>query len=183
MKTLLVTLGLLASLSWGFAQETAKSKEEAKPAPTYVGTSKCMLCHKGEAKGNVYEKWLESKHSNAFKVLVDKKDGSEKKPECLACHTTGFNKGGYVLGAENASLYEGVGCESCHGPGSDYRVIHAKDVEAAVKVGFVPKPNEQTCIQCHNKNSPTFKGFNFAEMVKKIDHKYRKAKVETPAEK
>lgn len=182
MKRLFVLVALLPAFFILTAQEKPKEEgKEAQATHTYVGIGKCMICHKGEAKGMVYEKWLESKHAKAYQTLVDKKDGSEKNPECLACHTTGFNKGGYVLGAENAKLYEGVQCEVCHGPGSDYRTIHAKDLDGAVKAGFIPKPNEQVCIQCHNKKSPTFKGFKFDEMVKKIDHTYRKQKSEEKA--
>lgn len=160
---------LVASISK--AQDKA-----AAPAHAYIGVKKCMMCHKGEAKGMVHEKWLASKHANAMKTLVDKKDGSDKKAECLACHTTGFNKGGYVEGAATAVEFEGVQCEACHGPGADYKMTHSKDKDAAAKVGFVAVPGLETCKGCHNEKSPTFKKdkpFNFEEMHKKIDHKYR----------
>lgn len=148
----------------------------AAPAHAYIGVKKCMMCHKGEAKGNVHEKWLATKHANAFKTLVDKKDGSDKKAECLACHTTGYNNGGYVTGAANAAEFEGVQCESCHGAGADFKLTHNKDLAAAAKAGFVAKPNVETCKTCHNEKSPTFKKdkpFNFDEAHKVIDHRYR----------
>ncbi len=160
---------LVASVS--HAQEKA-----AAPAPAYIGVKKCMMCHKGEAKGMVHEKWLASKHASAIKVLADKKDGSEKKAECLACHTTGFNKGGYVPGAETAPEFENVQCEACHGPGADYKLTHGKDLAAAAKAGFIAVPSVETCKGCHNEKSPSFKKdkpFNFEEMHKKIDHRYR----------
>ena len=148
----------------------------ATPGHAYIGVKKCMMCHKGEAKGMVHEKWLATKHANAFKTLVDKKDGSEKKAECLACHTTGFDKAGYVVGAATAVEFEGIQCEACHGPGADYKLTHSKDLAAAAKAGFVAIPTQETCKTCHNDKSPTFKKdhpFNFEEMHKKIDHRYR----------
>lgn len=157
------------------AQDKPAEKKDSAAAPAYIGIKKCSICHKGEAKGNVHEKWLATEHANAYKVLVDKKDGSEKKAECLECHTTGFNKGGYVLDAANAAEFEGIQCEACHGPGSDFRPLHNKDIEAAKKVGFIPKPTEEKCVECHNKKSPTFKGFKYEEFHKKIDHRYRQA--------
>jgi hypothetical protein len=36
------------------------------------------------------------------------------------------------------------------------------------------EPNEEVCKKCHNKKSPTFKGFDFKEWVKKVDHTYTK---------
>jgi len=169
----IVIAGLITS-SLSIAQDKPAEKK-----PVFEGAKKCMICHKGDAKGNVHEKWLASKHANAFQTLVNKKDGSEKKPECLACHTTGYDKSGYKVGAENAALFEGVQCEACHGAGSDYRTIHGKDLAAAAKAGFVAKPTEATCKECHNDKSPTFdkdKPFKFEEMHKKIDHRYKAAK-------
>jgi len=138
---------------------------------TYVGSGKCKMCHKGDKKGNVWEKWEASAHSKAFETL--KKKGEEKNPKCLECHTTAFDKGGYKIGDAEAANFEGVGCESCHGAGSDYKKMsvmkdHAQSVAAGLAV-----PNEATCTKCHNKNSPTFKGFDFAEYSKKISHKYK----------
>jgi len=162
---------LVASIS--NAQDKAPT-----PAHAFIGVKKCAMCHKGDAKGTVHEKWLATKHANAFKTLVDKKDGSEKKAECLACHTTGYGKGGYAIDAVTAVEYEGVQCEACHGGGADYKMVHNKDLAAAAKAGFVAVPNVETCKTCHNEKSPTFKKdkpFVFEEMHKKIDHRYRKA--------
>jgi len=155
---------------------TAQDKAAAPAQHAFIGVKKCMMCHKGDAKGNVHEKWLASKHSKATQVLVDKKDGSEKNAACLACHATGFGKGGYAVGAANAVEFEGIQCESCHGAGADYKLTHSKDAAGAAALGFVAKPNEATCKTCHNEKSPTFdktKPFNFEAMHKLIDHKYR----------
>jgi len=138
----------------------------------YIGSSKCKMCHKGDKKGNVFEKWEQSAHAKAFDVLKAK--GNEKDPKCLECHVTGFNAGGYKIGDANAAQFEGVGCESCHGPGSAYKSMSVmKDKKKAMENGLI-MPTEDLCKKCHNEKSPTFKGFNFAEALKKIDHKYMK---------
>lgn len=139
---------------------------------TYVGVKKCKMCHKGAQKGEVFEKWEKSLHAKAFEALKSK--GEEKNPECLKCHTTGFGAGGYQPGDANAADFEGVGCESCHGPGSAYKSLSImKDQKKAIENGLIV-PTEVVCKKCHNEKSPTFKGFNFSEYVKKIDHTYRK---------
>jgi hypothetical protein len=137
---------------------------------TYIGAKKCKMCHKGAKKGEVFEKWEKSPHAKAFETLKTK--GEDKNPKCLECHVTGFNTGGYKVGDAKAAEFEGVGCESCHGPGSAYRKMSVmKDRQKSIENGMVV-PNEETCKKCHNEKSPTFKGFNFNDFLKKIDHRY-----------
>ncbi len=139
----------------------------------FVGTKKCKMCHKGDKRGNVFEKWMERKHSKAFETL--KKEGKEKDPACLECHTTAFNKGGYKIGDPDASKFEGVGCESCHGPGSDYKKMSTMKDSAKAKAAGLIMPDAKVCITCHDpKKSPTAKPFKKDEYFKKIDHMYRK---------
>lgn len=139
---------------------------------TYIGAKKCKMCHKGPKKGEVWEKWEKGPHSKAMESLKAK--GEDKNPACLECHTTAFNKGGYKVGDANAANFEGVGCESCHGPGSAYKKMSVmKDKKLAMENGLI-EPSEEVCKKCHNKKSPTFKGFEFKEWSKKIDHTYEK---------
>lgn len=139
----------------------------------YVGVKKCKMCHKGERKGNVYEKWQERAHARAFETL--KKKGQEKNPKCLECHTTAFNQGGYKLGDPDASKFEGVQCESCHGPGSVYkRTSIMKDREKALQNGLI-NITEKTCTVCHDGSKCEHaKGFNYQEALKAIDHTVEK---------
>ncbi|HLP59230.1 MAG TPA: cytochrome c family protein [Candidatus Deferrimicrobium sp.] len=138
----------------------------------YVGVNKCKLCHKGEKKGMVFEKWEKSMHAKALDTLKAK--GEDKNPKCLECHVTGFNEGCYKVGAANAADFAGVQCESCHGPGSEYKSMSVmKDKKLAMTKGLIV-PNEAVCKKCHNPKSPTFKGFNFKEYAAKIDHTYTK---------
>jgi DnaJ-class molecular chaperone len=119
---------------------------------TYVGADKCKLCHKIE-----YTSWAATKHAKAFDSL---KPEDRAKKECVECHVTG-----------GKAEMPGVQCEACHGPGSQYKTISImKDKQKAIAAGLVI-PTEKNCVQCHNKKSPTFKGFNFAEMAPKVHDK------------
>jgi len=170
----------------------------------YVGSHKCKSCHKKEESGAQYIKWSEGVHAKAFETLkseeaaaVAKKAGlktpAHESPECVGCHTTGYGKGGYEIkdeafwnpakddkdGKKAVKVMEGlqaVGCESCHGPGGDYK---SKKVMQAIFDGSTPAgdvglwtPNEKICVECHNEKSPTYKPFKFDERVKEVGHPY-----------
>ena len=131
----------------------------------YIGASKCKMCHNKPPKGEQYNKWAEGPHANAMKSL---KGDEAKDPKCLKCHSTAaaidpdLNAG--------IKVEEGVSCESCHGPGSDYKSMTImKDRAKAMENGLVV-PDEKVCKTCHNEQSPTFKGFDFKEYSAKIAH-------------
>lgn len=149
------------------------------PAHKIVGSEKgCKMCHQGAAKGNQFQIWSQSGHAKAFATLATPEAKEiagkmgiadpQKDDKCLVCHTT---KG--ILKAEAAPTYvveEGVGCEACHGPGSDYKAMNVmKDHAASVAAGMIV-PTEATCKQCHNEKSPTYKPFNHAEALKAVAH-------------
>ncbi len=131
----------------------------------YVGALKCKICHNSPLKGRQYNKWKESKHAQAMKVL---KPDEAKNPKCLKCHST--------AGSVDPSLWagikvsEGVSCESCHGPGSKYKSYSImKNRKKSIANGLII-PNEQTCKKCHNSESPHFKGFDYKKALAKIAH-------------
>ncbi len=160
----------------------------AQDKNSYVGVSVCSPCHKTEKQGNQFGIWKSSKHSSAMKALqtpeADKiaKDkgfttpASETK-ECLKCHATGYDTDKALIG-EKFDKNDGVQCETCHGPGSNYKNNKImKDKELAVKNGLIIHENiEAFCTSCHNSESPTFKGFEFAKMWDKIKHQVPEAK-------
>ena len=171
--------GLTLVIGLSFAEED--KKEEAKPAHAFVGTDGCKLCHKSEAKGDQYGKWAASPHAKAFETLGTdeaKKLAAEKgvkgnpqeAAECLGCHVTAYGVDAKLVGPK-LTKEEGVGCESCHGAGADYKAMKTmKDLDAAKAAGLV-MPTEETCKGCHNEKSPTWKGeFDFAKMYAKIAH-------------
>ncbi len=145
----------------------------------YVGVKKCAMCHDKVAKGNAYATWEKSPHAKAFEVLkskeadeIAKKKGlkttAAESAECLKCHVSGGGK------AEGAVKTEGVTCEGCHGPASAYLTVHNKkgNEAKAKEAGLVlSADNGKLCEKCHNSESPTFKGFKFAEMWPKVEHK------------
>lgn len=145
----------------------------------FIGASKCAICHKKPEQGGQFGIWQQSAHAKAFDVLGTPEakeqaakmgvDDPQKSGKCLKCHSAA-----YGLTEEQVSqaikVEEGVSCESCHGPGKDYMKMSVmKDKDAAVAAGL-QIPDEATCKKCHNEQSPTFKGFDFAAQWEKIKH-------------
>lgn len=146
----------------------------------YVGATKCKICHMSAKKGGQFGKWEESKHAHAYETLATPaakeaatKAGIDGNPQeaaqCLKCHVTGYD----APAAQKTGKYdvaEGVTCESCHGAGEDYSPMKVmRDKEASIAAGMMI-PTTETCKSCHNEQSPTFKGFNCAELWAKIAH-------------
>jgi len=138
--------------------------------PEYVGSNKCKACHIKQ-----YKSWETSRMAAAFEVLKAGKSIESKKAQgldpdidyttkdkCLSCHTTGFGKPGGFENVEKTPNLVGVGCESCHGPGSEYikqdlMSLQNKDhsFESVRNAGLIYPPTGETCISlCHNENSP-----------------------------
>ncbi|MDP8207356.1 MAG: cytochrome c family protein [Candidatus Electryonea clarkiae] len=145
----------------------------------YVGLKKCKMCHKGETKGMIFEKWQESKHAQAFDVLaapaaaevytkLGKTGNPQEDVECLKCHVTGADADTSLTA--KIIFDNGVTCESCHGAGGAYwKKTVMQDHDAAVAAGMNPDP-KSGCVTCHNENSPTFKDFNFEARWEDIKH-------------
>ena len=130
---------------------------------TFVGSERCGDCH-----DHAYQVWKKDAeknklaHSKATVTLESEKhpSGRHYDPECMMCHTTGFkHPGGYynlltdlakwpAKPAEapaakkvekHNEVLRGVGCESCHGPGSEH----------------VKKPNDENLHKLLNLYLPT----------------------------
>jgi hypothetical protein len=174
-----IGVAVLAAFVAGSAVAEEAAKKEA-PAHHYVGSTKCKMCHNSAAKGAQYTVWTQSKHAKAFAGLateeakkIAKEKGiadPQKDEKCLKCHQTGFGKPAALFEA-TFKAEDGVQCEACHGAGMDYmKMAVMKDVKAATAAGLVAKPNQETCVGCHNSESPTFKEFNFSADSTKIAH-------------
>jgi hypothetical protein len=150
----------------------------------YVGVKKCKICHKKAEAGEQFPIWEKSGHAKAFETLATDAakeeaakhgiDDPQAAPECLKCHATAA---AVMADLENQTitLEEGVSCESCHGPGSEYKskkvmaAIYAGETDGAT-VGLIT-PTEETCKQCHTPEGNAFyKEFVFADRVKEIAH-------------
>lgn len=152
----------------------------------YVGVKDCGRCHKKELIGNQLSDWEKGPHAKAFETLkgdeakrIAKEKGLTVPPheadECVRCHATAHGLEKAQILKKPLAISDGVQCESCHGPGSDYRkkTVMA-DHDKAVAAGmWEPGENEKICTGCHNPDSPTWdpaKGFDFAAMKKEIEH-------------
>lgn len=155
----------------------------------YIGSKKCKMCHMSKKKGEIFGIWQSSPHAKAYATLataeskeVTKKAGIKGDPqqaaECLKCHITGYGASAEAKAA-SFKINEGVGCEACHGPGSLYKSIKVMralraDTQDAQAVAFV-KGDKETCLTCHNEESPTYRLFKFEEKWPEIAHPVPKA--------
>lgn len=196
MRPVLLAVLLLAGASSAPREAVAACPRSQEAL--YEGSKSCQKCHFKE-----YGSWQKTKMAKAFESLkpgqaaeakgkakLDVAKDYTKDPSCVSCHVTGYGKpGGYpevVAGKEftaeekaRAALNEGVGCESCHGPGgkaSAYKKDNKEYKWADVaKLGMV-HPDEKNCASCHNAKSPTYVEFKFAEKVGKDTHDILKLK-------
>ncbi len=144
---------------------------------TYVGAAKCAICHKTEKQGQQYPIWQGAKHSQSLAALsspeaanVAKAAGVQnpsESPQCLKCHASLFEKAAELKA-------EGVTCEVCHGPGSEYKKLNImKDKALSKQNGLViyetPEAVKKQCLTCHENAHG--KSFDFAAAHEKIKHK------------
>ncbi len=166
--------------------------EPGGPVYEYVGSKKCKMCHLVQHKS-----WAKTRMGNAFQTLKPGKGAEAKErsgldvhkdytkdESCLKCHTTGYGKpGGYAIpdpkdrkAVRKARDLENVGCESCHGPGSEYvKIFEEIDkskrryrVEELYAAGL-RKIEEATCLECHTEDIATFdpnKPFEYEKALK-----------------
>lgn len=149
----------------------------------YQGSASCKKCHFTKKSGAAYKVWEGTKHAQAFEVLASEQAMTiakgkgiadpQKADECLQCHVTAHGVDAKLLGPK-FSHEEGVGCEVCHGAGSEYNDKEVKEAVVAGKmdaksVGLL-KPTEADCKKCHNENSPSYKPFDFEKAKKEIAH-------------
>ena len=131
----------------------------------YIGAEKCKMCHNKTTTGQQYKKWSEGPHAKAMASL---NDAEKKNPKCLKCHSTAASVDQSLVGT--MTVEEGVSCEACHGPGSAYKSATVmRDRKAAMAKGMII-PDEKLCKKCHNSESPTFKGFDYAKYLAKMAH-------------
>lgn len=155
----------------------------SSPYFKYVGIKSCAaVCHKGDSKGKQLEIWQDSKHSQAFinlqtpeadQIAKDKgfSTSAAETPLCIKCHVLGKDIDMEEL-EDTFDKTQGVQCESCHGPGSEYkRITVMKDKQQAIANGLIlPDNGAEFCRTCHNSDSPTFKSFDYDEYWAKIKH-------------
>jgi YVTN family beta-propeller protein len=152
---------------------------ESLPGPKYTGALACGECHGFESAGQEYGKWRFSSHAQAYAVLgtdraeeIARDTGVSGEPQesvrCLLCHTTGAGDpaGRFEQSFDGA---QGVQCESCHGPGSEYQEEAVMlDPVAAAEAGL-RDVDRNTCITCHTEGIHG-SNFDFDTMWPMINH-------------
>ncbi len=152
---------------------------EPLPGPRYVGVLACDECHGEASAGRIYSRWRSSKHAQAYAILSTERAAEiaremgvsgnpQKSDECLECHITGTGKpaGRFTKSFDPA---QGVQCESCHGPGSEYMAEAVMlDPVAAAEAGLY-NVGKETCIKCHTEGIHGHT-FDFETMWPRIDH-------------
>jgi len=143
----------------------------------YVGAKKCEICHRTEKQGMQYPIWEKSFHAKAAAAPASAAaaqmaqamgfTGDPAKDEkCLKCHAPLFEKAPELKN-------EGVTCEVCHGPGSEYRKLSImQNREEALKNGLTHLQSSEevrkSCLVCHD--NPHGIAFDFNVAHEKIKH-------------
>jgi len=181
-----------------FASSIAAYTEVTIPGAAYVRPDTCRICHDKPATGDQWGIWKKSKHAQAYDTLrspqaqdIASKAGIKmlayEAPQCVRCHVTAYDSKTKSVPPE-IQLTDAVGCQACHGPGS----LHQED---GIKMMFHPdkaskinlsahiiRPDEKTCVACHNPESPVWKpdkytlpngtksGFDYKQAFSQIAH-------------
>jgi hypothetical protein len=155
---------------------TAEQLTKVLQAPArYKGSAACIQCH--AAAGQT---WKASVHAGALDTLTAHQE--ENNLDCLQCHTVGlYEPSGYDPNDTRTAPHDAlgaVGCESCHGPGSQH--VAAAQL-AKLQDGAWPKPDEHwngeqysivrssltDCLKCHDSyNSPKFNAQGYWAKIK-----------------
>jgi hypothetical protein len=195
-----VILGLAvgAAVAQNVVSEATKKAGAEVPSPqhVYIGVAGCRMCHNTKKQGEQVAIWKANKHSTAYETLKSDealkmaaarglKTAPVESPECLRCHATGWDlseaqKTQFLKPA--FKIEDGVQCETCHGPGDDYKTLKVmKDRSLALKAGLIIG-DEKLCVTCHNDQSPAWKpdrfttkdgkkvGFDYDACWEKIKH-------------
>jgi 2',3'-cyclic-nucleotide 2'-phosphodiesterase (5'-nucleotidase family) len=117
----------------------------------YVGNDVCGRCHQAQLT-----QWKGTGHAKAWQTLVDA--GKDTQPECISCHVVGLGKPGGFSSAGATPGFTNVGCESCHGMGTQHVAWPAQKAKVA----------EAACRGCHNAAQDP--DFDFAKALAKVAH-------------
>ena len=128
---------------------------------TYVGSEACGSCH-----ADALAWWTSSPHGQAMARL--EAQGSHEDPRCVRCHATPL--GGFA-GDDPAKFRttEGVGCESCHGPGGNHVAAgggtdNIEGLGESCPVCVI----EAVCTSCHT--SAWHPGWDLDVHLPKVEH-------------
>ena len=135
-------LDLLDSYQQRLRDEDLLGRVEKYPydgGAAYAGNVICGACHQ-----ETFLHWKTTGHALAHETL--EMVAHDYDPECVACHVTGlYYESGFTSQEQTPGL-KGVGCESCHGPGS----MHVAAAEKGIKGDGYGKVEPRDCETCHD---------------------------------
>jgi len=167
-----VTRGILFPFVWLCISVASSVAATGGDAAKYTGPGSCsaVSCHgsvqvraDNSILQNEYTTWTVSdKHSRAASVLINdtgKRIGRllriqpETSAKCLDCHALNARE---EQKARTFDTNEGVSCESCHGPASNWLGPHTTrdwSHPRSIELGMVdtrdPIKCSETCLSCH----------------------------------
>ena len=128
--------------------------------PVYVGVRACAGCHADRTAGHQFSLWRTSKHASAYAALwgpparkiaaITGTTGEPREsPVCLGCHATAATAEAWEC-EDTFLLQDGVQCEACHGPGSEYSSREIMADRDRARAAGLKIPDERACMMCHN---------------------------------
>lgn len=108
----------------------------------YLGSQSCRACHPA-----AFDRWRSTGHAGDFSGLPP---ADRMSAACLRCHVTGYGEPLGYRSESSATELAAVGCEACHGPGSDHaRAGHPDLVPTATGGECPPCEVNRICRLCH----------------------------------
>jgi hypothetical protein len=169
--------GEITTIEVDFLRRTVRGQKTA--TARYVGSKVCMECHAGADQGQQDVLWMRSRHAHAYWRLgsdwslflarlrphYQDLEDPIADDRCLLCHVTGSQDPDSLFEASYRPQ-EGIGCEACHGPGSQYATAEVMANREAFLANGGRIPDEVTCKGCHRNSD----NFDWAEKWPKIAH-------------
>jgi nitrate/TMAO reductase-like tetraheme cytochrome c subunit len=119
-------------------------KAKVKDGMVYTSSAACGACHEPQLAA-----YKASRHADAYATL--QRVGRDGDPECLSCHTTGFESTSGFDSIGRTPELGNVNCQDCH-----RFSMSEHDAE-----GFAaPKIEAAACTRCHTPT--TDPAFDFA---------------------
>lgn len=136
-KPLLVAVSAGIVAFYGFVQVAAqfpRGVPRDEGSFQVIGSATCRTCHRA-----LYLEWQTSPHARSAADLTFEQ---KVDPDCEPCHVP------------DASAFEdGVGCEACHGPGSEYTALDVMIDDLKRRAAGL-QDARGNCTYCHNPGHP-----------------------------
>lgn len=132
-----------------------KQVAAAYPEGRWVGVHACGSCHPSQTT-----QWATTRHGHSMRTLAESE--RQRFDGCVECHAAAFMAGGYSYGTETLGL-DSVGCEVCHGPGSDHAAQPSRR-------NIQRTPEREVCMSCHTEEHSRMRHGNFNDYLQKVVH-------------